>query len=120
MKKKRKIVYKTNDQQEIPVPHGSTLHIPPTNLLLLAAKQESYKKAYLLTKHIEEFSGKSSEEWTSRQKKKKDRKSNRTWQKNKRGGSKVESNDSPLIPGRRETSDIPGLPSGAGLKAPTN
>ena len=34
------------------------LHIPPTNLLLLAVKQESYKKAYLLTKNIEEFSGK--------------------------------------------------------------
>ena len=45
------------------------LHIPPTNLLLLAAKQESYKKAYLLKKNIEEFSGKSSEERTSRQKK---------------------------------------------------
>ena len=28
------------------------LHIPPTNLLLLAAEQESYKKAYLLTKNI--------------------------------------------------------------------
>ena len=47
------------------------LHIPPTNLLLLAAKQEPYKKAYLLTKHIEEFSGKGSGEWTSRQKKEK-------------------------------------------------
>ena len=45
------------------------LHVPPTNLLLLAAKQEPYKKAYLLTKNIEEFSGKSSGEWTSRQKK---------------------------------------------------
>ena len=35
------------------------LHIPPTNLLLLAAKQEpckEKKKAYLLTKNIEEFS----------------------------------------------------------------
>ena len=42
----------------IPVPYGSALHIPPTNLLLLAAKQESYKTAYLLTKNIEEFSGK--------------------------------------------------------------
>ena len=31
------------------------LHIPPTNLLLLTAKQELYKKAYLLTKNIEEF-----------------------------------------------------------------
>ena len=54
--------------QKIPVPYGSMLHIPQTNLLL-AAKQEPYKKAYLLMKNIEEFSGKSSEEWTSRQKK---------------------------------------------------
>ena len=29
-----------------------------------------------------------------------------------RGDSKVESNDSPEIPDRGETSDIPGLPSG--------
>ena len=53
----------------IPVPYGSMLHIPPTSLLLIAAKQESYKKAYLLTKNIEEFSGKSSEERSSRQRK---------------------------------------------------
>ena len=33
------------------------LHTSPTNLLLLAAKQEPYKKAYLLMKNIEEFSG---------------------------------------------------------------
>ena len=46
------------------------LHIPPTNLLFLVAKQEPYKKkAYLFTKNIEEFSGKSSGEWASRQKK---------------------------------------------------
>ena len=44
----------------------------------------------------------------------KDRKSNRTRQKNKRGESKVESNDSPEIPDRGESSDIPGLPSGGG------
>ena len=31
---------------------------PPTNLPLLTAKQEPYKKAYLLTKNIEEFSRK--------------------------------------------------------------
>ena len=49
----------------------SILHIPPTNLLLLATKQEPYKKAYLLTKNTEEFSGKSSEEWASRKKKNK-------------------------------------------------
>ena len=52
------------------MPYGSMLHIPPTSLLLLTAKQEPYKKAYFLTKNIEEFSGrKKSEEWASRQKK---------------------------------------------------
>ena len=45
------------------------LHIPPTNLLLLAAKHEPHKKAYLLKKNVEEFSGKSSAEWASRQRK---------------------------------------------------
>ena len=45
---------------------------------------------------------------------KKDRESNSTRQKNKRGDSKVESNDSPEIPERvgGETSDIPDLNSG--------
>ena len=38
--------------------YGSTLHTPPTNPLLPTAKQEPYKKAHLLTKNIEEFSGK--------------------------------------------------------------
>ena len=47
------------------------LHIPPTNCLLLTAKQEPYKKAYLLTKNTEEFSGKSLQERASRQKKNK-------------------------------------------------
>ena len=42
--------------------------------------------------------------------KKKKRQSNRTRQKDKRGDSKVESNDSLEIPDRGETSDIPGLP----------
>ena len=89
------------------------LHIPPTSLLLLIAKQEPYeKKLYLLTKNIEEFSGKSSEERTSRQKKREDRKGNRTRQKNKRGDSKVEPHDSPEIKDRGETSNVPGLPSG--------
>ena len=87
------------------------LHTPPTNLLLLAAKQETYKKAYLLTKNIEEFSGKSLEERTTRQKKIR-QKGYRTRQKNERRDSKVESNDIPELPGKGETSDIPGLPSG--------
>ena len=34
--------------------------------------------------------------------------------KTKTGDSKVESNDSPEIPDRGKTPDIPGLPSGAG------
>ena len=51
------------------MPYGSMLHISPTILPLLAAKQEPYNKASLLTKNIEESSGKSSGEWTSRQKK---------------------------------------------------
>ena len=42
--------------------YGSMLHIPPTNLLLLTAKQEPYQKAHILTESIEEFSGKSLEE----------------------------------------------------------
>ena len=52
----------------MPVSYGSMLHTPPTNSLLLTAKQEPYKKAYLLTKNTEEFSGKSLEERASRQK----------------------------------------------------
>ena len=60
-----------------------------------------------------EFSGKKkSGEWASGQKKRHDRKSNGSRQKNKRGDSKKESNDSPEIPDRGETLDIPGLPSG--------
>ena len=62
-------------------------------------------------KNIEEFSGKSLEERTSRQLKKKD-KGNRTRQKNKRGDSKVESNDSPEIPDRGEDIRHPWPPFG--------
>ena len=60
--------YYINAYQQIRVPYGSMLHIPPTNCLLLTAKQELYKTNYLLTKKIEEFSGKSLEERASRQK----------------------------------------------------
>ena len=50
------------------VPFGSMLHIPLNNYDLLAPKQESYQKAYLLTKNTEEFSGEKWEEQASRQK----------------------------------------------------
>ena len=90
------------------------LHTPPTNLLLLAAKQETYKKAYLLTKNIEEFSGKSLEERTTRQKKIR-QKGYRTRQTNKRGVSKVESNDSPEIPDRGGDIGHPRPPFGGNM-----
>ena len=77
-----------NAYQQIPVPYGSMLHIPTTNLLLLAAKQEPYQKRRLSLheKILKEFSGKKFRRMDSRQKKKekkkkekkKDRKSNRT------------------------------------------
>ena len=38
--------------------------------------------------------------------------SNRTRYNNKRTDTKMESNDSPEIPDRKETSEKPGLPSG--------
>ena len=53
---------------------------------------------------------------TQQTEKREDRKSNWTKQKNKRGDSKVESNDSTEIPDRGEISDILGLPSGASSK----
>ena len=96
------------------MPYGSTLHIPPTNCLLLAAKQESYqKKSISLRNTLKNFLERVQKKGAA-SRKRSDRKDNRTWQKNKRGDSKVESNDSPEIPnGGGETSDIPGLPSGA-------
>ena len=41
-----------------------------------------------------------------------DRRSNRTRSNNKSADRKMESNDSPEIPDRGETSETPGLPSG--------
>ena len=44
--------------------------------------------------------------------KKGENRSNRTRQNNKRADRKVESNDSPEIPDRAKTSEVPGLPLG--------
>ena len=52
-KKKKK--YYMNAKQQIPVPYGSMLHIPPTNLLLLAAKLEPNKKVSLNEKYWKNF-----------------------------------------------------------------
>ena len=68
-------------------------------LTSLSCQRGAIQKAYLLFFFI--FGGKKDR-----------RKSNRTRQKNRRGDNKVESNDSPEIPDRGETSDIPGLHSG--------
>ena len=92
--------------------YGSMLHIPPTDFLLITTKQKPYKKAYLLTKNIEEFSGKSSGEWTSRQKKDKTERITGLGRKTGEEIVKVESNDSPEIPDQGETSDIRSLPLG--------
>ena len=48
----QELKYYINAKQQITVPYGGMLHIPPTNLLL-AAKQKPYKKAYLVTKNID-------------------------------------------------------------------
>ena len=100
------------------------LHTLPTGYRILAARQESSVKAYLLTKNIEEFSGGKSQEngqvcrkkEEKKKEKKKDRKSYGSMQKNKRGDHKVESNDSPAIPDWGETLDVPGLLSGELVK----
>ena len=99
------------------MPYGSILHIPPTNLLLLAAKQEPYKKSPSLNeKYWKNFLEKKFRRMDQQALKRQDIKSNMNRQKNRRGDSKVESNDSPEIPDRGETSDIPGLPSGRQCK----
>ena len=72
-------------------------------------------KKIILTHNGKISGGKKSGEWASRQKKKED-KTERAMadsaEEQKRGDSKVESNDSPGNPDRGDTSDIPGLPSG--------
>ena len=87
-----------------------TYHRP---ILMLAAKQEPYKKPFILTKNNEELSGGKISRIGQQAEKTEDRKNNKNRQKNKRGDSKVELIDSPEIPDRGETSDIPGPPSGA-------
>ena len=59
------------------------------------------------------FWKKKSGEWTiSRKMTRQNEQEDQVGKKNKRGDRKEESNDSPEIPDRRETSDIPGLTSG--------
>ena len=63
------------------------LHLPLTHLLLLAAKQEPYRKAHLLTKNTEKNYGKKVSRMGQQAEKNKSKR-NRTLHKNKRGDSK--------------------------------
>ena len=84
--------------------YGNMPHIPQTNYDLLAAKQEPYQKAYLLTYNTENILGKESEEWASMQKTKNKNKMERAMGADRRTREeKVKSNDSPEIPVRGET-----------------
>ena len=94
-----------------------------------SAKQKTHQKAYLWTKQTnkqtEDFFWKKSREYGpvgSRKTRRKEQQvyaeknnNKQTKKQKKRVVSKVESNDSPEIPGKRETSDISGLPSLAAL-----
>ena len=94
------------------------LHILPTHYPLLAATQEPYQNAHLLTKNIIVFSEKKvrSMGQYAREKEKTERVM-RVEQKNKRGDSKVASNDSPEIPdGGGGVSDISGFTSGIDME----
>ena len=99
------------------MPYGSTLHIPPTNLLLLAAKQKPYEKSLTLNEKYRSIFWKKLRRMDQQEEEEKDRNSNRIRQKNKRVASKVKSNDSPEIPdggggGRHQAS--PAFLRGAG------
>ena len=72
-------------------------------------KRNHRKKAYLLTENTDEFSRENMSGVWAISREKKDKKSNRSRQKNKRGDRKVESNE---ITDRTETSYVPGLPTG--------
>ena len=85
---KKKVI--TNALWQIPVSYGSMLHIPPTNYYILAAKQEPYYKAYLLTKKIlKNLLERAQENGPVCRKKRQGRKSTDNRQKNNRGDSKV-------------------------------
>ena len=96
-----------NAKWQLLLPCGSRLHIPPTDYHLLAAKQEPYQNAHLLTKIIEDFSEK---KLVSQ-----DNRSGRTTGVN-RGTreEKIKWNQMTALrfQTRGETSDIPDLPSG--------
>ena len=103
------------------MPYGNILHIKPTNCHILAAKQGPYQKAYFSRKQknpkqtkytLKNLLGKKNQEnGPVGRKKRQDRKSSGTGQKNKRGDTKEAPNDSLKFQTGGETSDISGFPS---------
>ena len=91
--------------------YGSMLHIPPTNCFLQTAKQEPYKKAYLLTKNIEEFSGKSLEDPQQAENDKTERVTGLV-RRTREAIAKWNQMTALRFQTGGKTSDIPGLPSG--------
>ena len=77
---------------------------------LTRARQKSLT---LNEKYLRVFWKKKAEEWTISRKMTRQKEQEDKAEKNKRGDRKGKSNDSPEIPDRRLTSDIPGHPSGA-------
>ena len=86
------------------------LHISPTNLLLLAAKQEPYNKAYLLTKNIEEFSGKKFRRKDQQAEKDKTERVAGLGRRTREEIAKWNQMTALRFQSRGETSDTPGLP----------
>ena len=95
------------------MPFGSKLHIPPTNLLLLAAKQKPHKKAYLFMKNIGEFSGKRLRRKDQQAEKDKTERVTGLGRRTREEIAKWNQMTALRVrTGGGETSDIPGLPSG--------
>ena len=97
------------------------VHIPPTNLFLLAVKQEPYKRAYLLTKNIGRIFWKKFRRMDQQVGKKKEDKTERVIGSGRRTREEtVKWNQMTAlrfktrseVEGEREASDIAGLPSG--------
>ena len=88
------------------------LHIPPTNSLLLIAKQEPYRKEYLLPKNIEEFSGKKSRRKAQRAEKDKTEMLTGLGRRTRQEIAKWNQMTALRFQTGGETSNIPGLPSG--------
>ena len=110
----------------MPVPYGSKLDIPATKYYLLAAQKEPYKKVYSLTKNIDEFyggphgevggGGGGAEKWTINRKITRQKEQQDSAVEARERDRKRESNDSPEIPDKTQTSTIPGFPSGEAEK----